>query len=286
MPIHPAIRSPPRRGPLPMLPSNARPLVASIASGVCITAAITIAGIAALAAFETAADGAAPNRSQTAGVLTLADVPHPNLHTTAPGPHATDALSVLAGKSSSAGDTRARSTSAGIAKRSTAARPRRTSTRRGRTQVRRPATSAPHAPASANAPAAANAAPADSAATATGGRAAVRTSDSTSARPRAAGPGRGRQHTSARGRGTNHSAGGQTEPSTHASHPGRSTTRGQRPVRARGKAIGHREPVVAPQPTEPAAPSSAPPASPPGHANGHGKHADPPGADRGRGRGR
>lgn len=274
-----------------MLPSNARPLFASIASGVSITAAIAIAGIAALAAFETAAGVTAPSRGQTDGVLTLADVPRPDLHPIALGPHATGALPALAGELASAGDTRARATGARIAEQSPAARQRRNPRRTGRTQARRSPTSAPvaqtPAPASANAPAAANAAPADSATGATDGRPrkrAVRTSGSTPGRSRPAGPARGRQDASARGRETYQSANGQAEPSTHASHPGRGTTRRQRPDRARGKTVGHRKAVVVPQSSEPPAPSSAPPASPPGHANGHGQHGDPPGANRRRDR--
>ena len=287
LPKHPTIRSPPRRPP-PMLPSNARPLFASIASGVSITAAITIAGIAAVAAFETAADGAAPNRDHTTGVFTLADVPRPNLRPIALGPYATGALAVLAGQPSSAPDTRA----APLAAKSPSAAPQRASgaPQPGLTELRRAARGPPRRsrrhpqPRQRTRPPRTPIAPPQPPAARR--KRAVRTSDSTPARAPAAGPTRGRRDASGRGRGTAQSATGQTEPSSHASRPGRRATRGQRPDRARENAVGHRGPVVAPERTEPPAPSTAPPASPPGHANGHGEHADPPGADRGRTRGR
>jgi hypothetical protein len=135
---------------------------------------------------------------------------------------------------------------------------------------------------SATALAAANAAPADRASTATGGQGRKRAVRASGARPTRS---RVRQNEGARGRGTTQSANGPTPPSIHSSHSGRRASRG-RAERARGKAVGHREAGVSSPPGESPVPLSAPPGSPSGHANGHGDHAKPPGADRGRGRDR
>ena len=223
----------PRRLAMPTLPSRARPLLASVAAGASMTAAIVVAGLAAIAGFATVVEPAAIARDQGTNTITLADVPRPNLPSRlAPGPLAMPASPpVSAARPASAGPTSVR----GVERRRKP-RHRRSPRRPNRADASRPQTSAP--------PAQGPAAPAASAPSDANGREPVRTPassspSSTHARPRSTAPAHPRPDARVRGRGKNQSANVQSVQSPAAPDAPRGAAHGQRPGRGQGKALGH-----------------------------------------------